>query len=348
MRALMGLVKDRHGTYYARQKVPERLQEAVASILDNGKDKQVWLKRSLGTKALTEANVRAKPVLMEFDQIIARAGDQLKKRPVRSSLSDIEIKRITDFFLARALAVDEERRVAGRGDDLMFRSFWGHDELKVPLEPGRGLSLGKMEIIQKDTEFVLATTEDQLARGDIRQLRGEVNELLDVFHINLDPKCADYFKLARAVQTAFVKYLRAVLARQRGEPIETPPLIVPNQDAAPATGTLKDALTGWQKERSPSQGVLAEYERAIRLFGELHGDILIAQIKRTHARAFREALQDMPRHRSAKLLHAPLPELAEWGRKHPEAQKISAPTVNKLLGGVQTIGLSPTALKVSS
>ena len=105
MRALMGLVKDRHGTYYARQKGPQRLQEAVASILDNRKHRQVWLKRSLGTKALTEANVRAKPVLMEFDRIIALAEDQLRERPLRSGLSDIEIKRITDFFLARALAV---------------------------------------------------------------------------------------------------------------------------------------------------------------------------------------------------------------------------------------------------
>jgi hypothetical protein len=339
MRALMNVFKDRHGTYYARRKVPQRLQEAVASILAKGKDKQVWLKRSLGTKALTEANVRAKPMLMEFDQIIARAEDQLKERPLRSTLSDIEIKRITDFFLARALAVDEKRRIAGKGDDLMFVSSWGLNDLKEPLEPGRGLSPGMMKTVQENTEFVLATTEDQLARGDIRQLRGEVDELLDVFHINLDPKCADYFKLARAVQAAFVKYLRAILARQKGEPIETPLLIAPNQDSTPATGTLKDALAGRQKERSPSHGVLAEYERAIRLFGELHGDIRIAQIKRSHARLFRETLQDVPRHRSVKLLHAPLPELAEWGRKHPGAQKISAPTVNKLLGGVQTIGL---------
>ncbi|MFZ1920622.1 MAG: hypothetical protein WAU57_03190 [Xanthobacteraceae bacterium] len=44
MRVLMGVIKDRHVTYYARQKVPERLQTAVARILDNGKDKQVWLR----------------------------------------------------------------------------------------------------------------------------------------------------------------------------------------------------------------------------------------------------------------------------------------------------------------
>jgi integrase len=33
----------------------------------------------------------------------------------------------------------------------------------------------------------------------------------------------------------------------------------------------------------------------------------------------------------------PLPELAAWGRKHPAVQKIATPTLNKLLGGVQTI-----------
>jgi hypothetical protein len=44
MRALMNVIKDRHGTYYARRKVPQRLQEAVAGILDKDKAKQVWLK----------------------------------------------------------------------------------------------------------------------------------------------------------------------------------------------------------------------------------------------------------------------------------------------------------------
>jgi hypothetical protein len=74
-----------------------------------------------------------------------------------------------------------------------------------------------MEAIQNDTAFVLAATEDQLARGDIRLIRGEVDELLDVFQINLDPNCADYFKLARAVQVAAVKYLRAGPAERRAD-----------------------------------------------------------------------------------------------------------------------------------
>jgi len=351
MRALMGLIKDRHGTYYARHKVPERLQAVVARILDNGKARQVWLKKSLGTKVVAQANVRAKPVQMEFDRILAQAEAQLKKHPLRTSLSDIEIKRVADFFYAHELAGDDELRMDGRRDDPMYASiheqltearieFDGrYDPKSLTLEPGRGLSPRTMEKIREDTEFVLAATQDALARGDIKNIKYEVDELLKVFQINLDPSCGDYLKLSRAIQVAFVKQLKAVLARHQGEPVETPPLIEPNRDGPTLAGTLKEALAGWQKERNPQPGVFAEYERAIRLFSELHGDLPIVQIKRSHARTFREALQDMPRHRSGELLHMPLPELTAWGRKDPDAQKIATSTLNKLLGGVQTVAL---------
>ena len=73
MRALMGTMKDRHGTYYARVKVPIRLQAAVACELGNGKERQSFLKKSLGTKDGKEACVRAKPVLAGFDQILHKS-----------------------------------------------------------------------------------------------------------------------------------------------------------------------------------------------------------------------------------------------------------------------------------
>ncbi len=50
MRRMRNVIKDRHGTYYARKMVPLALQEAVARALGNDKARQVWLKRSLGTK----------------------------------------------------------------------------------------------------------------------------------------------------------------------------------------------------------------------------------------------------------------------------------------------------------
>jgi hypothetical protein len=55
MRALMGIRKNRHGAYYAYQKVPDRLQAAVARVLNGGKTRQANLIRSLGTKELKAA-----------------------------------------------------------------------------------------------------------------------------------------------------------------------------------------------------------------------------------------------------------------------------------------------------
>jgi integrase len=351
MRALMNVIKDRHGTYYARRKVPQRLQEAVARILDKDKAKQVWLKKSLGTKVLAEANVRAKPVQMEFDRVFAQAEAQLKERPLRTSISDVEIKRIADYFYATEVAADEELRVDGRGDDPVLAKVHRQltdagvqfttpcDVKALTLEPGRGLSLRMMHKIGDDTADMLSVAEDDLARGDITHIRWEVDELLKVFQVNLDRSCDGYRKLARAVLAAHVRQLRAVLARQKGEPIDTPPIPQAAIVEGATGGTLRAAFEGWKRQRERPLRTLDEYERAIRLFVELHGDLPVVQIKKSHARQFREALQDVPRKRTGKLLNASLPEVAEHGRKHPEVQKISAATVNKLLGGVQTVAV---------
>lgn len=73
MRASMGLLKNEHGVYVVRKKVPERLQRAVAEVTSAGTAKQTFLQRSLRTKNLQQAKVTAKPILIEFDAIIARA-----------------------------------------------------------------------------------------------------------------------------------------------------------------------------------------------------------------------------------------------------------------------------------
>lgn len=94
MRAMPGLIKDRHGTYYAQRKVPEHLQEAVARVLNSEKPKQVFLKKSLGTKNFKEANVAATLFLAEFNRTLASAEALLKDRPIIASLIDVQIKRM--------------------------------------------------------------------------------------------------------------------------------------------------------------------------------------------------------------------------------------------------------------
>jgi hypothetical protein len=222
----MNVIKDRHGTYYARRKVPQRLQEAVARILDKDKAKQAWLKKSLGTKALAEANVRAKPVQMEFDRVFAQAEAQLKERPLRTSISEVEIKRIAEFFYARELAGDEELRMDGSGDDPLYASVReqlteagvefdaDYDPKALTLEAGRGLSPRMMEKIREDTEFVLAATQDDLARGDIRHIRYEVDALLET--LSDQPR-----SFLRRLSQAGAGYTGSVRQTTRGGPCAT-------------------------------------------------------------------------------------------------------------------------------
>jgi hypothetical protein len=132
VRALMGLIQDRHGTWYARVKVPERLKAAVARVLDQGKDSQSFLKKSLGTKDLKEANVRAKPVLAGFDRVFGEAEQLLAARPMRQSLSAIEIKRLAEIYYASMLDNDETARREGTGSEPIFQSISTPTSSTVP------------------------------------------------------------------------------------------------------------------------------------------------------------------------------------------------------------------------
>jgi hypothetical protein len=146
MRALMGLIKDRHGTYCAQQKVPVRLQVAVAQVLDNGKKRQVYLKKSLGTKDLRTANVRAKPVLAGFDRVIRDATAIIIRATAapapRNSLNAAEIARMSEALYGKLLADDEAFRFGGRafvaeGVEWIRRNEDANFELPYPLESVR-------------------------------------------------------------------------------------------------------------------------------------------------------------------------------------------------------------------
>jgi uncharacterized protein DUF6538 len=167
MRLLMGIVRDRHGTYYARKKVPPRLQEAVARVLSNGKSHQVWLKRSLDTKVIETANKRAKPVLIQFDQILADAEALTAKRPQRTSLSPVEIKRITEYHYARKLTVHDEFMRAAPEIEAEWRALEPEAGPWVDQVPAFGLSGGQMADARDTLPEIVKEAEDALASGDI-------------------------------------------------------------------------------------------------------------------------------------------------------------------------------------
>ena len=86
-------------------------------------------------------------------------------------------------------------------------------------------------------------------------------------------------------------------------------------------------LARGQRGRLPSRSPAKGIDRLI----ELHGNLDVIQINRTHVREFRDAAQLVPKHRAGKLRDAPLPELVAWSRKHPGTVCIVAATINKWL-----------------
>jgi hypothetical protein len=240
----MGLIKNEHGVYHVRRKVPKALEEATAIVMGVPKTRVSWLKETLGTKDEKQAKIRAKPVMMKLDGILAKAEALLVEHPVRAELTEAEIKRIADYFYAYTLRGDEDLRADGVGDDPVFADIHRQlTEAGVEFESsfevekvGSGLSDRMMHKIEESASVVLPLVRKALARGNIDFIRYELNELLQLFRINLDPACPDYRKLALAVMRAEVRALEDVLARNRGEPIESPKLPEPAGNSPPSSG----------------------------------------------------------------------------------------------------------------
>jgi integrase len=342
----MGLIKNEHGVYHVRRKVPKALEAATATVMDVPKERVSWLKETLGTKDEKQARVLAKPVMMKFDRILAQAEALLVEHPVRTELADAEIKQIADYFYAHELGADEEIREEGIGSDPGFASVHRQlveagIEFKTPFdvaeENGSGLSDRMMRKIGESISIVLPAAKEALARGNVNFIRDELNMLLQVFRINLDPACADYRKVALAVIKAFVRALEDVGARHRGEAIDSPKLIEPNINAPISSCSLRAAYEGWDKVEVRPLSTRMEFSRGIDRFIELHGDLDVVQINRGHVRQFRDEARLVPKLRAGKLRKARLPELAEWSREHPGTPCIGAATINKWLTCLQGV-----------
>ena len=120
MLILMGIHKHNNGVFYARKKVPKVLEEAVARVTAAPRPRVSWLKKSLGTKDARQANVLAKPVLIEFDRILEQAAKRLEAIPLRTELSEQEIARLSSYYFAALLEEDEGSRVDDFGEEEMF------------------------------------------------------------------------------------------------------------------------------------------------------------------------------------------------------------------------------------
>ena len=220
-RVLMGVIKDRHGTYHAQQKVPERLQAAVARVRGLERDRQVYLKASLGTKDLKTANVRAKLVLADFDRIIREAtalgARPLIAQPQRTSLNSAEIARMAEALYGTLLTDDEAGRFGGRAYmaqvEAQVRREGAELTPRYPLHalPEFGWLPEQLREQKENLVHELETMQEALARGDISAVVDDVAFLLADFEIDLDPTSKSYRELARLIRQRAPERLASVV-----------------------------------------------------------------------------------------------------------------------------------------
>jgi hypothetical protein len=225
----MSIIRNEYGVYHVRKKVPEKLEQATATVTGSSNDRVSWLKRSLRTKDKQKAKRLAPPILMEFDRILAEAEALVAERPLRTSLDRREIDRIADFFYADLLAGDEERRLHGDSEALfqdiarqLEEAGINHNSpYSVGPVPEFGLSAREMDKTNQTIEIVLPAAQQALATGNISTFTWEIDELLKLFRINLDRNSASYRELAAEVLKRYVKGLQAIERRQKGEIVDT-------------------------------------------------------------------------------------------------------------------------------
>jgi len=226
MRVTMGILKNEHGVYYVRKKVPQGLQEATAQVRGKGRERQTFLKKSLGTKDLKEAKRKALLILAQFDRTIEKAKALASVRPLRTTLSEAEIERLANVYYAEVLADDEETRREGTGSESTFQDVSRQlseagVRFKTPFRlgsvPEYGLSDREAYKLLEDVATMLPLAEGALARGNIAFVRDELEEVLYAAQINLDRKSNAYRKLGMALLRAHVAALQAIAGRSVGD-----------------------------------------------------------------------------------------------------------------------------------
>jgi len=248
---------------------------------------------------------------------------------------------MAEALYGKLLAEDDANRFgggkAGQAEYVEWIRRNGDADYEPASFPEHGWSPEYLELYREHHFYAREKMQEALALGDISVVVNDVALLLADFEIDLDPTSKSYRELGSQALMAYVRALQAIEKRNAGLPVETPKFSREALSAPALGGTLRDAFEGWNKERPRPAGTVHEYKRSVEMFIQLHGDLPVAAIKKSHVRLYREAIQKVPQQRRGQLRQATLPELSAWGSKHPEVTKVSAATVNKQLGAVSAV-----------
>jgi integrase len=269
MRTQTNLVK-RGNMFYYRARVPADLVPVL-------KRTERWLSLQTRDEAEAKRRIRAKQVELDHEYETLRA-----RRAAHAPLSPEAAERLGLLFVEQELRDDEEWRRNGT--------------TRANLDAWEDIATDDL------ADWREAVATGRLDRAQTRQFNEWVEELTKAGHVGA---LADTDR--RLMQYEFVKAnVRALelrLGRNKGTvapiPRTTPetPLRVPQVQLAPTSqhnGTssllLSEAFERWNAERQLSDRTKADWDRALRLFVGLHGDIPLTQVTKAHLVAIKDSM----------------------------------------------------------
>ena len=279
-----------------------------------------------------------------------------KGQRVREDLTPDEIAMLAGWFRDHAIIDDEEFRVTGYlEDEKLFRDNVARLEATgvsfiAAFPPSeRVSSLSERQVASKHHAISLTdgALRQAVAASDTSWIAQEVDIVLDGFGIEVPKESATYRRLGLAFLAAFQEANAVVARRLNGEAVPSPELPEPKLEATRGPRrsgkgkglTLRDALPIWRNVQKPNENTFKEYERSVRDFEQVCGNMAIVDIRRSDATKFRDTLQKLPhnRHLRGDLARMTVAKQIKWREANPDCKTLAPGTINKLLGGLATI-----------
>lgn len=246
----------RGSVYYFRAKIPADLK------LYFGRKREIMESLKTSNKKEAEELVRIKSV--ELDQHFNELRQKRDAAP-RTTISEAEIKRIVAKAMATRMAADEEARIVGMSEE----EFQRHLNWLQDIEAGGTAAI---------------------ARGQFTNLAPLINDWLVGHGYELDKDSEPYRKFAFEFAKAQVRTSQHIRARDRGEPVDTPPMPLEAPQHGHESGDLTALCEYWKQQKKPRPKTTIEADSILRRFRQLHGAISPAKVTRRHVIAFRDKL----------------------------------------------------------
>lgn len=204
-----------------------------------------------------------------------------------------------------------------------------------------GLSARAYTKLEESVEWSVEHYSKALARGDISVVDETVELVLEGQGIKLERGTDDYKKLAYRLLKASVEASKLLQERQAGNVVDTPsepPQVITSRVPVDSDGdTLTVMFEKWKVSATRPLKTVKEFNRHVRRFVEIHGDLPVQSITKRHVSTFRETIAQLPAHMNHKTRKLTVPKVIEHVKDDSSVKLVSPGAVQKSIRAISAV-----------